>query len=162
MSKVKRKIKWEKKYEKFKNKYKAEKDCQDRLEKNLWPEGYECPKCGHNKHYKPYIHGKSDIKLYECKKCKHQVSVTSMIKIFKKTRTPLMIWFKLIFLIAQRGKNISTTELMEKVGYRKKKYKTIHRLRKKIEKKLTKKSALKIFKGIARRADMEKISTSYK
>jgi hypothetical protein len=149
--------KFEKRYEKFKNKFRTERDCRRQLFKNRWPKGYRCPRCKNDEFYDAYEHGKSNIKLYQCKnkKCNYQSSVTSGT-IFDKTRTKLIVWFRMIFLIAQRGKHLSTMEIVNEVGLKKENYKTIFLIRKKIEKELNKKRALKIFKGIARREDIER------
>jgi len=153
--------KWEKGYEKFKIKFPTVKACKIQLRKNWCPEYYICPDCGHNERYS-YKHKQTNIRLYQCKSkdCKHQASVTSATKIFKKTRTPLTIWFKMIFLIAQRGKHISAMEIIGKLKKEEKKYttvdRTIYSLRKKIEEGLNQESAFKIFKGIAREKDIKR------
>jgi hypothetical protein len=116
----------------------------------------DSPKCKHDEYYDAYEHGEGNIKLYQCKskKCNYQSSVTSGT-IFKRTRTNLIVWFRMIFLIAERSKSFSTMEIVNEVGLKKENYKTVFLIRRKIEGELNKKRALKIFKGIARKEDME-------
>ncbi|MBS3970542.1 MAG: transposase, partial [Clostridia bacterium] len=49
-------------------------------------DGFVCPKCNHDKHWK------IGELLFECAKCGHQTSVIAGT-IFQDTRKPLMDWF---------------------------------------------------------------------
>jgi hypothetical protein len=74
----------------------TEEECHSRLKKQLWPEGFKCPECGHSEAYY-----KRRRKLYQCKnkKCEHQTSVTSSHNFFHGTKIPLEKWFIVITLI---------------------------------------------------------------
>jgi transposase-like protein/ribosomal protein L37AE/L43A len=118
--------------------------CWKYLVKRRWPDGYQCPRCQHNKYY---FHPKRG--LFECKKCRYQVSVTANTILHKtrtplkkwfwaantilhKTRTPLKKWFWAIYLVAHNKKGISTLQLQKFLEI--KTYKTawimVHKIRK--------------------------------
>ena len=56
----------------FQRKFSTEEACEKYLFERRWPDGYKCPKCGHDEYY--YIKTR---KLYECKRCSYQASVTA-------------------------------------------------------------------------------------
>lgn len=115
----------------FRKKFGTERDCRRYLYYERWPDGYKCPNCGHEERYK---HKKR--KLYQCKKCEYQTSVTSST-IFDKTRKELSIWFEMILLVVQK-KHLKT-KIIQK--HFKMNYKTVWRMRKKIEATLLKNNA---------------------
>lgn len=67
-------------------------DCARYLAKLRWPDGFSCPKCGHDKAWvtKRY--------LYVCSACEHQTSLIAGT-IFEKTRLPLLTWFHAIWMV---------------------------------------------------------------
>lgn len=111
------------KYLEFVKRFGTEIKCEAYMFQWRWPKGFKCPKCGHNKFF---LH--ETRLLYECKKCRRQTSITAGT-FFDKTRTPLMTWFRMIFLVTNT--KISTKELQEKLKM--KSYETAVRNRKKIE-----------------------------
>ena len=80
----------------FQRKFATEKACQRHLFRLRWPDGCQCPRCSYDK---ASFH--STRHLYQCKRCKYQVSLTAGT-IFHKTRTPLRKWFWMIFLLKDR------------------------------------------------------------
>ncbi len=84
-----------------------EESCRKHLFNLKWPNGFNCPKCGHTKYY--LINSR---KLIECAnpECRHQTSITAGT-IFHKTRTSLRIWFWIIFLVAKDKRGISARAL---------------------------------------------------
>jgi transposase-like protein len=78
-----------------------------------WPEGFICPKCGHDHYY--YLETR---KLYQCEKCRHQTSVTAG-SIFHKSKTALKKWFWAVFLCSRDKGGISDLTLKKyiKVSY---------------------------------------------
>lgn len=93
------------KVKQFRRKFRTEKDCIKYLIKHKWPDGFACPRCGHNK--------ATIIKTrhaYQCKKCHHQTSVTANT-IFHGTRKPLRDWFWAIFVVATRKTGSSALQL---------------------------------------------------
>lgn len=60
------------KVKQFRRKFRTERDCTKYLIKHKWPDGFVCPKCGHDR--------ATMVKtrhVYQCKKCHHQASVTA-------------------------------------------------------------------------------------
>lgn len=112
--------------EEFQEKFASEDACVEYLFRMRWPDGYECPRCGHGRHY---FHRTRH--LYECKACRYQVSLTAGT-IFHGTRTPLRRWFWMIFLMARPKSGLSMLSLQRMLKI--KSYKTVwlmgHKIRK--------------------------------
>lgn len=94
----------------FNNQFPDETACFNYLYKKKWPSGFICPKCQHTEAY--YIKTR---KLMQCKKCKHQASITAGT-IFHKLRQPLLILMWACYWIATTKKGISAKELQRKLG----------------------------------------------
>jgi len=109
----------------FKEKYVTESDCRDKLFKMKWSDGYVCPKCGHKEYY--------PIKkrhLYQCKKCRHQTSVTAGT-IMHRSRTPLVKWFWAIYLVSSDKRGVSALGLSKQLSlYYKVAWLMLHKIRK--------------------------------
>lgn len=93
------------KVKQFRRKFRTERDCISYIIKRKWPDGFQCPRCGHHK--ATMI---TTRKTYQCKKCHHQTSVTANT-IFHKTRKPLRDWFWAIFIVATRTTGSSARQL---------------------------------------------------
>ncbi len=78
-----------------------EEACRDHLFRRRWPQGFICPRCGYTKCY-PI----SSRDLYQCAACRYQASVTAGT-VMEKTRTSLMAWFLLVFLMARSKTGLS-------------------------------------------------------
>lgn len=89
----------------FKNLFLDENACRKHLFEIRWPNGFECPKCGHTEYYE--IESRN---IFQCTNCRHQTSVTAGT-IFHKTRTPLQIWFWIIFLVAKDKRGVSALSI---------------------------------------------------
>jgi transposase-like protein len=94
----------------FRRRFRTEGDCLRYVIRRKWPEGFRCPRCGHNR---PYLI--ETRKLYQCAHCGHQTSVTAHT-IFHKTRKPLRDWFWAIFLVATRTTGSSARQLQHDLG----------------------------------------------
>jgi len=70
----------------FAGRFATEEACLEYLFKIRWPEGFRCPRCGHQKAWST----KRD--LYRCIRCDLQTSVT-VGTIFQDTKLPLRLWF---------------------------------------------------------------------
>lgn len=90
--------------------FSSEEACVQHLFGLRWPEGYHCPKCGHIQYC---FH--TTRRLYQCGKCKYQVSVTAGT-IFHKTRTPLVKWFWMIFMMTRQKSGASMMSLQRMLG----------------------------------------------
>ena len=79
---------------KFHQYFPTEKECAEHLFKLRWPDGFVCPRCGcphYSFHQVPF--------LYRCKDCRYRASLTAG-SVMQRTRTPLLVWFWAIFLVA--------------------------------------------------------------
>jgi transposase-like protein len=90
--------------------YGTEEQCRTALFKMRWPQGFECPKCGHT--------GYCEIqsrRVYQCHRCHSQ---TSLIRgtIFAATKLPLKIWFLGIYLITQAKDGVSSLNMARTMG----------------------------------------------
>jgi transposase-like protein len=94
----------------FRRRFRTEGDCLRYVIRRKWPDGFRCPRCGHNR---PYLI--ESRKLYQCAHCGHQTSVTAHT-IFHKTRKPLRDWFWAIFLVATRTTGSSARQLQHDLG----------------------------------------------
>ena len=94
----------------FLSRYGTEQQCRDLLFRMRWPQGFECPKCGH----RGYCEIQSR-RVFQCHRCHCQ---TSLIQgtIFSGTKLPLTIWLLCIYLATQAKDGISSLNLARTVG----------------------------------------------
>ena len=109
----------------FLSRYRTDEQCEAALEKSRWPQGFTCPCCQSNSHCNVW-HGR--VKTFQCNRCHKQVTLTSGT-IFHATKLPLSIWFQALFFLTQTKTNISTLELMRRIGVS---YRTAWRLKHKL------------------------------
>lgn len=94
----------------FQKRYQTEENCEKRLFELRWPQGFICPNCKHQEYY--FI---SERKLYQCKKCRHQTSLTAGT-VMHGTRTSLLLWFWAIYLISTDKRGFSALAFSKKLG----------------------------------------------
>lgn len=94
----------------FQKRYQSEEDCQRRLFELRWPQGFICPSCGNQEYY--FV---SKRKLYQCKRCRHQASLTAGT-VMHGTRTSLVLWFWAIYLVSTDKRGLSALALSKKLG----------------------------------------------
>lgn len=92
--------------------YPSEDECFKYLVSLRWPEGFQCPRCNHQKAY--YI---TKHRRYQCTRCRYQASVTAGT-LFHRMRQPLMTLFWAVYLIATSKKGMSAMELKRKLDIR--------------------------------------------
>ncbi|MGD0855293.1 MAG: IS1595 family transposase [Dehalococcoidia bacterium] len=94
--------------------------CLEWIKNHLWPEGIHCPICQKvTKHHKL-----AKKPVYECDHCRRQVSPLANT-IFRKSPTPLHIWFDAIHEISTTRSGFSAKALQRKHGVT---YKTAWRM----------------------------------
>jgi len=93
----------------WQKRYGTEKACASTLAKYRWPNGFICPKCGHDSSY--YI---ASRKVYQCCRCRNQVSVTAGT-LFHSTNLLLVKWFWAIYLMASDKGGISALRLSKHI-----------------------------------------------
>ena len=96
-------------FDEFIKNFSTEEQCSEYLFQLRWPEGFKCPICNETDHIV------INNKLYECKNCKHQTSVTAGT-IFQDTRSPLRTWFIAIWWITTQKYGASAEGLQQILG----------------------------------------------
>lgn len=94
----------------FPDSYSSEQECEDFLFKWRWPNGFSCPCCECESYYEI-----STRKLFECKECGMQVSLTSGT-VMHNSKLPLWVWFKAIDLLTSEQMNYSALSLADVLG----------------------------------------------
>ncbi|MGH8612310.1 MAG: IS1595 family transposase [Gammaproteobacteria bacterium] len=79
--------------------------CTRFLVQERWPDGFICPRCGHEKAHLITTRG-----LYQCTSCRHQVSVIAGT-LFHSTNLPLRKWFWAIYWVGSDKGGISALRL---------------------------------------------------
>lgn len=97
-------------FAKFMERFQTEENCREHFFKIRWPNGFRCPKCGHEEYF--FIKGYG---RYHCQKCGHQTSITAGT-IMHKTHTGLREWFLVIFLFTHDKRGISASQVARTVG----------------------------------------------
>jgi transposase-like protein len=93
----------------FEQRFISEEACQEYLYQIRWPEGFICPRCGHQKCWK------MQSGLYRCSKCKYHLSVTAGT-IFQDSRIPLRLWFRAMWQVVSQKHGISALGLHRVLG----------------------------------------------
>jgi ribosomal protein L37AE/L43A len=96
----------------FINKYGTEQKCEEALEKSRWPDGFRCPECGDEQHYR---YRRNGLLIFQCTVCREKASLTQNT-IFHSTKLPLVKWFQAMFFMTQNKNNISILELKRHLG----------------------------------------------
>jgi len=95
----------------FQRKFATEDACEEHLFAMKWPQGFHCPRCAHDRYY---VIQSRRLKLFECKQCGHQATVTAGT-VLENTRTSLIKWFLAIYLAAQDKRGVSATLIAKEV-----------------------------------------------
>ncbi len=84
--------------------------CLAELAKLRWPEGFQCPRCGHD-------HGwlLSSRAVYECSQCHHQCSATAGT-IFHASKVSLTKWLWAIYWVSSDKGSVSALRLTKLLG----------------------------------------------
>ncbi|MBX5437602.1 MAG: IS1595 family transposase [Alicyclobacillaceae bacterium] len=95
----------------FQAKFPTDDACRNHLFSLRFPDGFRCPRCGHDRFY--VIRSRH---LLQCQSsaCRHQTSLT-VGTIFEKSRTPLRKWFWAIFLASHDKRGISALTLAREI-----------------------------------------------
>jgi hypothetical protein len=96
----------------FLNLFGTEAQCEAALEKDRWPEGFRCPRCGQPGHY---VLRNSVRKTCQCKGCRKQTSIIAGT-LFQATHLALTVWFLAIYLVSQAKTGLSALELKRDLG----------------------------------------------
>ena len=93
----------------FESRFAGEEACRDYLFALRWPEGFRCPRCGHERAW--------PVRKvwFECARCGRQTSVTAGT-IFQDTRKPLRLWFRAMWTITTQKNGASALGLQRVLG----------------------------------------------
>ena len=94
----------------FQRQFSTERACERYLARWRWPKGFVCPKCGGKGAWRI-----SRRRLYQCKTCRHQASVTAGTAMHR-SKLSLKTWFWAIFLVGRHKKGISALQLQSDLG----------------------------------------------
>ncbi|RZB31512.1 MAG: hypothetical protein SRB2_04481 [Desulfobacteraceae bacterium Eth-SRB2] len=94
----------------FQRSFSDNESCAQHLVEQRWPDGFICPRCGHQEAW--YL---SKRRLFDCRSCRHQTSITAGT-IFHKTRVPLLKWYWLIYHMAMDKVGVSIFEMQRLLG----------------------------------------------
>src|SRR5437899_12281910 len=81
----------------FQKRFAAEDACLEYLIASRWPEGFVCARCGSTDAW-----WKASRRLFECKACRYQASVTAGT-VIHRSRMPLRLWFWAAYLAGPLG-----------------------------------------------------------
>ena len=104
----------------FHAKYGTDEQCLEYLKDRRWPNGIHCPKCDKVTTH----HLITKRKCYSCQDCSHQTYPTAGT-IFHKSRTPLTIWFEVVFRMGKTRGGVSAKAIERETGVT---YKTAWRM----------------------------------
>jgi rubredoxin len=94
----------------FQMRFSTEEACAAFLAQSRWPDGFICPRCGGKEAF-----GLPRRGLYQCKLCQYQASVTAGT-VMHATRTPLVQWFRAVYLLTTLTPGISALQLRRQLG----------------------------------------------
>jgi transposase-like protein len=89
--------------------FSTEEACTQYLYALRWPEGFQCPRCGHG-HGWPLHNG-----LIQCAGCDYKASVIAGT-VFEGTRKPLVLWFRAIWWVTSQKNGASAKGLQRVLG----------------------------------------------
>lgn len=94
----------------WQQKFATDQHCLEYLRIQRWPNGFQCPQCGHD-------HGwfTESLGRYECAQCHAQTTVTSGT-LFHATKLPLTKWFWAIYWVSSDKGGISALRLSKLIG----------------------------------------------
>ena len=93
----------------FEARFSTEESCRDYLYQLRWPEGFRCPRCGHDKAWPV------NSALFQCAACTYEASVIAGT-IFHRTHKPLALWFRAIWWMTGQKNGASALGLKNILG----------------------------------------------
>jgi transposase-like protein len=94
----------------FDRHYGTEAQCRDVVIASRWPQGFQCPGCGSQRHSVVTTRD-----LFQCRDCRLQTSPIAGT-IFASTKLPLRTWFRAFYHVTQSKQGISSIELGRRLG----------------------------------------------
>ena len=97
-------------FHEWQKRFSSEQKCMNYLVEIRWPDGFQCPHCGHDHGWYTASQGR-----YECANCYRQSTVISGT-LFHATKLPLTKWFWAIYWISSDKGGISALRLSKLIG----------------------------------------------
>ena len=94
----------------FQSLFSEEAACAQYLAESRWPDGFRCPRCGHQD---AYVLPKRW--LWQCKGCGRQTSTTAGT-VLHRTRVSLTQWFRAAYLVSTLTPGLSAVQLQRQLG----------------------------------------------
>ena len=94
----------------WQKKFSTDDKCMNHLVQLRWPDGFQCPHCGHDHGYLITTRAQ-----YECSRCHKQTSPTAGT-LFHATKLPLTKWFWAIYWMGSDKGGISALRLSKLIG----------------------------------------------
>ncbi len=112
-------------FQEFFDRFNSEEACLQAIFEARWPRGFVCGYCGHNDGNRI-----STRRSIQCCVCRRQTSITSGT-VFERSKTPLRLWFLIIYEMSQDKGGASVLRLSKRFGMH---YSTAHAVARKIRK----------------------------
>jgi len=96
----------------FQTRFENDAACRQYLAESRWPDGYRCPRCGHQDAIDLPTRA-----LWRCKGCGYDTSVT-VGTVLHRTRMPLTHWFCAAYLVATHTPGLSALQLERQLDIR--------------------------------------------
>jgi len=87
-----------------------EESCVKFLIQSRWPDGFICPRCGHNEYF-----WQNTRELLQCKFCGYQASPTAGT-VMHRSKMPLKTWFHAAYLVSTLTPGMSALQFQRQVG----------------------------------------------
>lgn len=94
----------------FQREFADEAACQRYLAACRWPDGFRCPRCGHDRPFPLAAR-----RRWQCAACRYQVSVTAGT-VLHNTKQPLTVWFWAAYLVTTDKRGLSALLLQRQLG----------------------------------------------
>ena len=89
--------------------FSTEESCRQYLYELRWPDGFRCPRCGHEKVW----HSRDG--LIRCGACGYKASVIAGT-VFEGTRKPLVLWFRAIWWVTSQKNGVNAKGVQRILG----------------------------------------------
>ena len=93
----------------FQAKFATEDACAEYLAACRWPDGFTCPRCGHERAY-----ALAERRRSQCVSCRYQVSLTAGT-VLHNSKTPLTVWFWAAYLMTTDKRGLSALLLQRQL-----------------------------------------------
>ena len=94
----------------FAKRFSTERACYEYLFRAKWPNGFICPKCGHQSYWI------SSKYIYICTRCESHFSMTAGT-IMHDSKKPITYWFKAMWWFTTRKSGVNAINLQDLLGF---------------------------------------------